>query len=191
MLLLTFYLALAIGVSFLCSLCEAVLLTLNTSDAEVMIKKGKRNTGERLRAMKQRIDEPLAAILTLNTISHTVGAAGVGAQSAVIFGDAWLGVTSAVLTLLILIASEIIPKTLGASHPRALAGPVIPMIRWMIWLTWPLVISLNAMSKVLRGTSKHDAMSREQLRAIAEMALAGGVLDASEHAMIANLLKLS
>lgn len=191
MALLVFYLVLAIGVSFLCSLCEAVLLTLDVSDAEVMIERGSRKSGARLREMKQQIDRPLAAILTLNTISHTVGAAGVGAQSAVIFGDAWVGVTSAVLTLLILVASEIIPKTLGATHPRLLAGVSITLITWMIWLTWPIVLSLNAMSRVMRGGAAHGSMSREQIRAIAEMARAGGVLDASEHAIIASVLRLS
>jgi CBS domain containing-hemolysin-like protein len=188
--LLLAYLALAIGVSFLCSLCEAALLTLTPADAELMAKRGGR-AGQALRRMKAEIDRPLAAILTLNTVSHTVGAAGVGAQAIVVFGDAWIGLTSAILTLLILVLSEIIPKTIGATHARALAAPTTYLILWMIWLTWPLVIALNALSKLIQREGHGERVSREQFAVTAELARAAGAIDEDESRILSNLLLLS
>jgi CBS domain containing-hemolysin-like protein len=188
--LLVFYLALAIGVSFLCSLCEAAILTLTPADAELSAQKGSR-AGHALKRMKAEIDRPLAAILTLNTISHTVGAAGVGAQAIVVFGDAWVGLTSAVLTLLILVVSEIIPKTIGATHARALATPSVYTILGMIWLTWPLVVALNALSKLIQKDGGAHRLSREQFTVTAELATAAGAIDPSESQLLENLLLLS
>lgn len=113
--LLIFYLFLAIGVSFLCSILEAVLLSMNPSFIAVLEKSSPKN-GRILRELKRDIDRPLSAILTLNTIAHTVGAAGVGAQAQIVFGNAYVTITSAILTLAILVFSEIIPKTLGATY---------------------------------------------------------------------------
>ena len=106
--LLVFYVLLALGVSFMCSVMEAVLLSLTPSYLMMLEREG-HPAGRRLRALKDDIDRPLAAILSLNTIAHTVGAAGAGAQAAVVFGDAAVGVFSGVLTFLILVLSEIIP----------------------------------------------------------------------------------
>ena len=187
--LLVFYLVLAIGVSFVCSLCEAVLLTLTRSDAELMSRRGNK-AGDRLRAFKESIDRPLAAILTLNTISHTVGAAGVGAQSAIVFGSAWLGATSAVLTLLILVVSEIIPKTLGATHARFFASSTIWMIVVMVWFTYPVVVALDTLSVMLRRGRETSHLSREQIEVLAEMARTGGILRPSESQLMTNMLRL-
>lgn len=189
MTLLFLYLALAVGVSFLCSLCEAALLTLSVSDARVMENAGKA-AGQHLSRMKESIDRPLAAILTLNTISHTVGASGVGAQAYIVFDGKWIGVTSAVLTLLILVASEIIPKSIGASRARQLATPVTYTIMLMIWVTYPAVVVLDLISNLLKGKHSHEHMSREQLMVLAEMATAGGTLDQGESDSILNLLRL-
>ncbi|MFG0307112.1 MAG: CNNM domain-containing protein [Phycisphaerales bacterium JB040] len=189
MTLLLVYLTIAIGVSFLCSLCEAALLTLSVSDARVMENAGK-SAGRHLSRMKASIDRPLAAILTLNTISHTVGAAGVGAQAYDLWGDRWVGLTSAVLTLLILVASEIVPKSIGASRARALATPVTYLTLLMIWTTLPAVWALNLISNMLKGKSSHESMTREQLMVLAEMATAGGILDKSEAESLQNLLRL-
>jgi CBS domain containing-hemolysin-like protein len=189
MTLLFIYLALAIGVSFLCSLCEAVLLTLTVSDAEVMVRTGNQ-AGTRLRKFKQTIDRPLAAILTLNTISHTVGAAGVGAQSIKLFGNAWIGVTSAILTLLILVVSEIIPKTIGATNARLLAGPATWAILAMMWLTYPVVIMLDAISGLMRGGGRVEHLTREQIEVVAELARSGGALKPAESKLLTNLLRL-
>lgn len=189
MTLLLIYLSVAVVVSFFCSLCEAALLTLSVSDARVMSNAGK-PAGKHLGKLKDSIDRPLAAILTLNTISHTVGASGVGAQAYIVFGEEWVGLTSAVLTLLILVASEIIPKSLGASRARQLAMPVTYMIMLMIWVTYPAVIVLDWISNLLKGKHGHEHMSREQLLVIAEMASAGGTIDPAESETIQNLLKL-
>ena len=126
--LLIFYLLLALGVSFLCSLMEAVLLSVTPAYTTLLEQQGMR-VGRSLRRFKEDIDRPLAAILSLNTIAHTVGAAGVGAQAAHLFGDAWLGLVSGILTLLLLIVSEIIPKTLGALYWRRLTPLVVAFFR--------------------------------------------------------------
>lgn len=121
MFLLFVYLMVALGVSFLCSLLEAALLSVPRSHVAVMVERGSK-AGLRLQKMKDDVDRPLAAILTLNTFAHTLGAAGVGAQATLIWGEAWVGVVSVVVTLLILVFSEIIPKTIGAVHAKPLAG---------------------------------------------------------------------
>jgi len=111
MILLVTYLLVALAFSFLCSLLEAVLLSVSPSHVAFLVERGTL-TGKRLQRMKDDIDQPLAAILMLNTFAHTLGAAGVGAEAALLWGDAWVGVVSFIVTLLILIFSEIIPKTL-------------------------------------------------------------------------------
>ena len=115
------YLTLALGVSFLCSILEAVLLSVGPGHVQVMIDSGLQS-GLVLKKLRDDLDRSLSAILTLNTIAHTVGAAGVGAEVADKFGDRYLGLASALLTLLVLVLSEVIPKTLGARHCRPLAG---------------------------------------------------------------------
>ncbi|WP_079253981.1 DUF21 domain-containing protein [Endozoicomonas arenosclerae] len=114
MVTLVAYVLVALGVSFLCSVFEAVLLSISPAYVVSLEQKGSR-WAPLVRSMHDSIDRPLAAILTLNTIAHTIGAAGAGAQATKVFGDAYLGVFSAVLTLLILLLSEIIPKTIGAT----------------------------------------------------------------------------
>jgi CBS domain containing-hemolysin-like protein len=186
--LLVFYLVLAIGVSFLCSLCEAALLTLSAADAESLVERNPK-AGERLKRMKASIDRPLAAILTLNTISHTVGAAGVGAQAAVVFGG-WVGVTSAVLTLLILVVSEIIPKTIGAVHARRLAVPMVWMVGQMIWISYPVVVSLEVIGRLFKAGGHGGVPTRREIEIMAELARSGGAIDPSESRVIQNLLRL-
>lgn len=187
--LLIFYLALALGVSFLCSLVEAALLSVPLSHGAYLTSKGHR-AGPALERMKKHIDRPLAAILTLNTISHTVGAAGVGAQAQAVFGDAWVAFVSAVLTLLILVLSEIIPKTLGATYARPLASATVRTVAIMTWLTYPIVVLLDVLSKMLRGAGHNGGMTREQLAIVAELARAEGALEQREAALVRNALEL-
>ena len=127
MTLLIFYLLLAVLVSFFCSVAEAVLLSVRPSYIASLEPKGSARV-KKLTRLRSNLDRPLAAILTANTIAHTVGAAGVGAQAAVVFGNQSIGLTSAILTLLILVFSEIIPKTLGALYWRQLALPFAVLI---------------------------------------------------------------
>ena len=187
--LLGVYFGLAIGASFLCSLCEAALLSVPASDLEVLARGGNRSAG-RLKKMKEHIDRPLAAILTLNTVANTVGATGVGAQAGVVFGSAWVGVTAAALTLVILIFGEVVPKTIGAVHSRRLAGMVSVLVRGMVWLTYPVVVVLNWLVRAIKGSGIEGVMTREQIELMAELARSGGALSASESAILDNLLRL-
>jgi CBS domain containing-hemolysin-like protein len=135
MFLLIVYVLIALGFSFLCSIAEAVILSVSSAYISVLEKEN-RPSGILLRKQTDNINTPLSAILTLNTIAHTMGAAGAGAQAASVFGEAYLGVISAVLTLLILVFSEIIPKTVGATYWRGLAPVTAYFLKYLINLLW-------------------------------------------------------
>lgn len=186
--LLGVYLAVAIGVSFLCSLLEAGLLSLPTSHVEVMVKENKRG-GAALKHMKAHIDRPLAAILTLNTVAHTIGAAGVGAQILVIYGNRAVALGSIIVTLLILVFSEIIPKSIGAAHAKRLAPFTAISIRMMIGLTWLLLVPLQWISGKLGG-GHVSATTREEVAMTAELGHTAGVLEPRETRIIRNLFRL-
>jgi len=189
MTLLLLFAAMAIGVSFLCSLLEASLLSLPRSHVEVMVERGSR-VGVMLKGMKENIDRPLAAILTLNTIAHTVGAAGVGAQAAKTFGSNAVGIAGALMTLAILVFSEIIPKTLGAVHARKLAGVTALTTRGMIWLCYPLIVVLEWINRLIRRDGGEHQVSREELAATLRLGGQGGLLDRRELRVATNLLAL-
>ena len=131
MTLLFLYLAIAIGVSFLCSILEAVLLSITPSFVEKTIS-AKPRASQLLIRVKDRLDESLSSILILNTFAHTMGAAGVGSQALQIFGQKWETLIAVLLTLVILYFSEIIPKTLGATFWRNLAIPAAFIIIWLV-----------------------------------------------------------
>ncbi|WP_246070061.1 DUF21 domain-containing protein [Mangrovivirga cuniculi] len=138
MFLLFFYLALALGFSFLCSILEAALLSITPVFVKAKEQEGAAYAKE-LKLLKENVDKPLAAILSLNTIAHTIGAAGVGAQASIVFGEAYFGIISAILTVLILIFSEIIPKSLGAKYWKSLAPFVSRTLKILVVLMFPLV----------------------------------------------------
>jgi len=190
MTLLISYGLLAVGVSFLCSMLEAALLSLQVSYVKVLEEKGSR-VGRVLLEMKTDISRPLAAILTLNTIAHTVGATGVGAQAAVVFGSRAVGIASAVMTLLILVVSEIIPKTLGAVHAKRLAGLTAYATRAMIFLCWPIIVALEWVNRLLGARREAQRMSRAELAATLRLGQQGGALRKREYRVVANLLALS
>ena len=184
------YLAIAIGVSFLCSLLEAALLSVPRSHVAVMVERGSR-AGKRLQAMKDDVDRPLAAILTLNTFAHTLGAAGVGAQAAVIWGETWVGVVGVVVTLAILIFSEIIPKTLGAVNAKALAPFTAWTVHFMIVSLYPVVIACDWLSKRLQGREQSEPLiSREEMHSLAQLAHDEGAIDQNEARILRNLIAL-
>ncbi len=190
MTLLILYGLLAVGVSFLCSLLEASLLSLPLSYVKVLEEKGSR-VGRTLVAMKTDIDRPLAAILTLNTIAHTVGAAGVGAQAAIVFGNHLVGVASAVMTLLILVVSEIIPKTMGAVHAKRLVGVTAYTTRAMIVVCYPIIVALEWINGMLGSKREAQRMSRAELAATLRLGHQGGALEEREYRVVANLLALN
>ena len=189
MTLLIIYLFVAIGVSFLCSIMEAVLLS---APIPYLVAKGKsgKQAYTRFISLKQNIDRPLSAILSLNTVAHTVGAAGVGAQAVAIFGEAYFGIISAILTILILIFSEIIPKTIGARFWRELLIPSGYIIRFMIILTYPLVLIAAVITKAFERDSTESTTSREEISALATIGTAEGIFAEEENRIIQNLIRL-
>ena len=188
--LLIFYAALALCVSFLCSLLEASLLSLPRSAVESMVAQGSR-VGEQMRALKENVDRPLIAILTLNTVAHTVGAAGVGAQAALIFGDTAVGIASGLMTLAILVLSEIIPKTIGAAHATSLAGVTTWTTRAMIFISYPLIVPLEQLNRWIAYKGHHGHISRMEVLATIRMGFQGGILAQREHRVINNLMSLA
>jgi len=188
MYLLFFYLFLALGVSFLCSIMESVLLSVTPSFAAAYEERSPR-MGGRLRALKTDIDRPLAAILSLNTIAHTIGAAGVGAQAMVVFGSGYVAVTSGVLTFLILVLSEIIPKTLGAVYWRQLIPLTVMMARFLIFLLYPLVAMSQLITRGLSKDQKINAISREEISAIADIGFKEGLFVKKESLILKNLMR--
>jgi len=192
--LLVLFFLLSIGFSFLCSIWEAVLLSIPPSFVAALVKE-QTPLGRRLGRFKEDIDRPLAAILTLNTIAHTVGAIGVGAQAARMFSDAHLwGVNVAVvivptvMTLAILILSEIIPKTLGATYWRHLVGFTVRAVTMTIYALYPLVVLSQLITRKLKGDSTRSVLNRSEFSAMAESITAQGVLKKHEFGMIKNLL---
>jgi len=190
MLLLLFYLFLAVGVSFLCSILEAALLSVPSSHVALMKERGSR-AGRKLDLLKREIDRPLSAILSLNTVAHTFGAAGVGAQSLALFGQAWVAVTSAVVTMVILIFSEIIPKTLGATYSRQLAAFTAHTCGLLIILTWPLVIMSQYLTRLLASRKDGPTVSREEFRLLAKTGHQEGVFEEEESNIFLNLIRFS
>ncbi|MCH7763968.1 MAG: HlyC/CorC family transporter [Candidatus Marinimicrobia bacterium] len=183
------YFLLALSVSFLCSLMESVLLSLTRSHIAVLIKE-KHTSGRLLEKLKGNMNRPLAAILSLNTIANTVGAAGVGAVTFNLYGSKWVAVTSGILTLSILIFSEIIPKTIGVHYWKNLASTSAYLIRWMMVLMYPFVIILEALSNWLKPDIKQDTVTKEDVIAMAEIGEDEGTIDEDETTIIENILRL-
>jgi CBS domain containing-hemolysin-like protein len=188
MTLLIFYLVLAIGVSFLCSILEAVVLSISPSFVAVQEKENPA-TGKILKKLKTDIDQPLSAILTLNTIAHTIGAAGVGAQAQVVFGNAYVSLTSALLTLVILVLSEIIPKTLGATYWKKLSGFAARTTKFLIIITYPFVILSKWITQWLSSEEVGPSVSREEFSAMAELGFEEGVFEEGESKIFKNLIR--
>jgi CBS domain containing-hemolysin-like protein len=185
--MLTYFL-IAVGVSFLCSILEAVLLSITASHIEVVRSKNA-TLGDLMYKQKEHINTSIGAILTLNTFAHTLGAAGVGSEAVKLFGDEFMFYISAVLTLLILIFSEIIPKTLGANYWKSLSGAATRVISVLVFLTYPLVMLMNKITAFISKDGE-TSISREEVAAAASIAQASGVLKDSESDVIENLLNL-
>lgn len=189
MFLLVVYVFIALGFSFLCSIAEAVILSVSSAYISVLEKEGK-PSGSLLRAQTDNINTPLSAILTLNTIAHTMGAAGAGAQAATVFGEAYLGVISAVLTLLILVFSEIIPKTLGATYWRSLAPATAYFLKYLSMVLKPFVKMSELLTRSFKEDSPLRGLSRSELHAMAELSGQEGQLANHEAAFLQSLLSL-
>ncbi len=188
MALLLTYLTLALAVSFLCSVAEAVLLSTSLSFVKTKEDEGYKRA-ELLKNFKEDIDRPLSSILSLNTIAHTVGAAGVGAQATAIWGEAYFGIVSAVLTVLILLLSEILPKSIGARYWRNLALPVASIVNVMIYIMYPIVWISKGITKLISGNKPPEKVSREEIAALTDIGLEEGIFAESESKTIKNLIQ--
>jgi CBS domain containing-hemolysin-like protein len=189
MTLLIGYLLLALIISFICSITEAVLLSTPVSFLTVKSNNGHKYA-DRMIKMKSFIDRPLSAILSLNTVAHTVGAAGVGAQAVKVFGEVYFGIVSAVLTILILIFTEIIPKTIGATYWRSLAPITSHTISLMIIISYPLVILSSFITKLISKNRAETSTSREEIAALAHIGTEEGIFAENENKIIQNLIRL-
>lgn len=196
-LLLVIFVLVSILFSFLCSIWEAVLLSIPPSFVEIKLQEGN-PIGNILKRFKENIDEPLAAILSLNTIAHTAGAIGVGAQAAAIWPtQKLLGIPIAavivpvVMTLAILYLSEIIPKTLGANNWNRLSGFTVYSINFIIKLLRPLVWTSQLVTKLLKKDKSKSVLSRADFTAMAEIGAKQGVFQQDESKIIQNLLRFN
>ena len=180
----------SLSVSFLCSVLEAVLLSVNHPFVALLQGRGDR-AGDLLARMKQRIDEPIAAILTLNTVAHTVGAAWAGAIVARTYGDVWIGAFSAVLTLAVLVFSEIIPKTIGATFWKGLARPSAHVLRAMVVVMKPVIVPLGLVSRWTGAKRERQAtVSRAEIEVLAEIGRREGTIDEDEFQVMSNVMQL-
>lgn len=192
----------ALCVSFLCSILEATLMSTPVSyltllESELQEtgpgqgKKVKKAAAIRLfKSYKQDSSRPLAAILSLNTIANTIGAAGVGRQVTEVFGSGWFGLVSALTTILILVFSEIIPKTIGTAHWKSLTVFCARTVRVLIIVLFPIVISVEFLQKLISSKTSDNSVSREEVGAIADVAEESGELEEDENEIIQNLINI-
>ena len=190
MTLLVTYVLIALGFSFLCSLLEATLLTVTPSEIETAKGRGKR-WAIKMEALKRDIDKPLSAILTLNTIAHTMGATGAGAQYAKVFDDVGGGIFAAGLTLAVLVFTEIIPKTLGARYATFFAKPTAYFLPWLQTSLFLVVWASQWITRLITFGKAHGVpQHREELLAVAKLAQKSGDLDTDESRILHNMLDL-
>lgn len=187
--LLLLYFFGAVGISFLCSILEAVLLSVNMAYVSVM-ERERPQAGALLREHKENINKSIASILILNTIANTLGAAAVGAQAKSIYGNEAVFYVSAVLTFAILFFSEIIPKTIGAVHWKALAPTAAYVIRFFIWLTYPIILLTMFVTNRISKGDDMMSLTKEELLESALLSEDEGVLGEKESDVIENILQL-
>ena len=188
--LLIAYVLLALVVSFMCSIAEAVLLSITPSFIAGLRESQPRRAALLKQLKQDKVDQSLAAILTLNTIAHTVGAIGSGSKATAVFGDAWFGIFSAVMTLLILFLSEIIPKTLGAVYWRSLSAPTARFVSALIKLMYPLIWISELLTRLVSRGKKVHVFSRDEFVAMAGIGEQAGHINESESRIIRNLFRM-
>lgn len=183
------YVLLALIFSFLCSIAEAVLLSITPSYIESMKEKRPERAALLRRLKQDNVDRSLAAILTLNTIAHTVGAIGAGAEATIVFGSAWFGLFSAAMTLMILFLSEIIPKTIGAVHWSKLVTPTAYYVKILIVALYPIVWLSEQMTRFISHGKTVHIFSRDEFIAMTSVGVATGQIHSKESKIIRNLLR--
>ena len=186
---LTAYVLLALGFSFLCSVAEAVILSVTPVYIESLKEKRPRRAARLKRLKQEKVDQALAAILTLNTIAHTVGAIGAGAKATVVFGSYWFGLFSASMTLMILFLSEIIPKTIGAVYWSKLTGPTALFVHMLIIMLYPVVWISEKLTRLIARKESLHVFSRKDFAAMARIGEHTGHIKKSESRIIRNLFR--
>ncbi|SFV68356.1 CBS:Protein of unknown function DUF21 [hydrothermal vent metagenome] len=188
--LLILFFFLSVSVSFVCSVLESVLLSINMSYVAVLEKENP-VAGKLLRVQKENINKSIAGILILNTIANTLGAAAVGAQAALVFGNDAVVIVSIVLTFAILFLSEIIPKTIGALYWKSLAPLASQFIRIFIWITYPIILmTLFVTNKIGKDIDDANSLTKEELLESMLQSEDDGVIDEKESDVIENILNL-
>ncbi len=185
---LLLYLFLALSVSFVCSILEATLMSTTLSYLTMRQEEGSK-AANRMLAYKNAPEKPLAAILSLNTIANTIGAAGVGQQATLVFGSRWFGLVSIIVTLLILVVSEIIPKTIGTTYWKHLTGFASATIRILIVIMYPIVMLIRGITRLFPQPDE-AAVSREEVVALANVGEEEGVIEEDENKIIRNVMRL-
>lgn len=179
----------AMTVSFLCSILESVLMSTPISYVTLRQEEGFK-PATLMKKYKQDSSRPLAAILSLNTIANTIGAAGVGRQATLVFGSQWFGLVSAITTVLILFFSEIIPKNIGTSYWKNLMGFAAGSIRILIVILFPIVLCVEFFQKLFSPGVNDVSVSREEIGAMADVAEESGELEEDENEIIQNLINI-
>ncbi|MBE9579019.1 MULTISPECIES: CNNM domain-containing protein [Moraxella] len=189
--LLIFYVALSLIVSFICSISEATLLTMTPSYIDTL-RDDNPKTADLLNEVKvKNIEKSISSILTLNTIANTLGSLGAGSQATIVFGSAWFGVFSGVMTLAVLMGSEIIPKTLGATYWRRFAVPVAYYVKGISILLFPIVWIAEKVSRLLTQGNNESGFNRHEFIALANQGEVSGQMSELETRIIKNSLALS
>ena len=189
MTLLLIFLLGAVGISFLCSILEAVLMSTPISFITMREEEGYK-PATLFKEYKNDTSKPIAAILSLNTIANTIGAAGVGKQVTELWGSEWFGLASALMTILILVCSEIIPKTIGTNYWKHLMGFTASTIHMLVIVLYPLVLLVKGLTHLIAPKEQEAAVSREEVSALANVGEDEGVIDEDENKIIQNVIKL-
>ncbi|MCY3834275.1 MAG: hemolysin family protein [Chloroflexi bacterium] len=184
------YVIMALGISFLCSIWEAAMLSTPVSHIELLVQQGKQS-GLIMQGLRQNVEHPISAILTLNTIAHTVGAAGAGAEATAILGSQFQGIIFFVLTLLILVFSEIIPKTLGAVYAKPLTPFTAYSLRILLRVLKPAVFAFEFFTRAMRPSEEAPTVTRSELQVMARISAEEGGIQERENRIVANLLQLA
>jgi CBS domain containing-hemolysin-like protein len=187
--LLALYVGTALTVSFVCSILEATILSIRVTELEERREAGSKAAGRLLLLKQNRLDDAISAILILNTVAHTIGAALAGAQAAVVFGSAWVGVFSGILTLLVLLFTEIIPKTIGTAYASRLVPVVAAMLRVLTTVLAPLLILTRIVTRLI-APLRREPISRGELAALVSMATREGALETQQSRVFENVLEL-
>jgi len=189
MTLLVLIVSAALSISFLCSVLEATLLSVRVPELLGRKERGDQGAARLLELKQDRLDDSIASILVLNTIAHTIGASLAGAQAAVVFGDAWVGVFSGVLTLLVLVATEIVPKTLGTTYASQLTGLVGRTIRVLTVVLAPVLLLTRSLTRLISHGGAAE-VSKAEVSALVALARSQGALRAQESTLVDNVLRL-